>query len=120
MEMGPEQALEQEERVYLVFPVCLQPVYQTVVPFCHMTVPRSPLEREMCLPQPGSRLQGRELPARGMAVPAYNWGTAPADRLEGRKEMASALHKDTVVRTAVGTDHRQVPVLAAQLKVDHR
>lgn len=116
MEMEPGQALEQQEPVYLAFPVCLAQVYQTVVPFSglfldHMTYPHIPPEQEMALQQLGDKHQELALPARGMAEPACSQHTSdPVDTREGRREIAFVPCKDTVVRMppAVGTDRKLV------------
>lgn len=116
MEMEPGQALEQQEPVYLAFPVCLAQVYQTVVPFAglfldHMTYPHIPPEQEMALQQLGDKHQELALPARGMAEPACSQHTSdPVDTREGRREIAFVPCKDTVVRMppAVGTDRKLV------------
>ena len=114
METELGQALGQEEPVYLVFPVFLQPVYQTVALFCHMTVLRSLPELVRCLQPQQDRLQLQD-----MAEQTCNRGTDWADRQEGCRVMASALHKDTADRTAVDRAHKGT-VLAVQWMEDHK
>lgn len=115
METELWQALEQGEPVYLVSLLFfLQPVYQTVAPFCHMTVPRNPPEQGKCLQPQGDRLQRRD-----MAEVTCNRGTDWADRLGGHRVMAFALHKDTADRTVVDRVHKVI-VSAVQWMGGHR
>ena len=122
MEMEPGQALEEQGRVYLGFPVCFEQVYQTVAPsfrlvLDHMTAPHSPPEQEMVLRQLWEKHREPELPARGMAEPACTQRTS--DRVgtrEGHRVTASVPYKDTVVHMplVVGTGRRLVLVLVVQ------
>lgn len=54
-----------------------------------------------------------------MAERTCNRGTDWADRQEGCRVMASALHKDTADRTAVDRAHKGT-VLAVQWMEDHK
>lgn len=122
MEMELEQALEEQEQVYLAFPVCLVQVYLTVVPFCrlcldHMTDPHILPEQGMALQQPGDKHQELKLPVRGMVEPARSQHTSdPVDTREGRRATAFVPYKDIAARMplAVSTDRSLALVVQQQ------
>lgn len=120
MEMEPGRALEEQEPVYLAFPVYLVLVYQTVAPFCHTTVPHTPLG--MVLQQQlGDTSQEPELPGRGMTEPACSHQTSDlVDTREGRRVMAFVPYKDTADHIVADTDRTLVLVMVGQSQEDRR